>query len=309
MGDGVVVGGVAVALGHPEGPRHLLAHGGEGAVLHHEDQQLGDRRRGRRARRVGGTRPSGVGLGVVGDGLAASGGSTGMPQPDTAEWRRPALPRPSCLLPSTMRSPSPPPCSMRTVGCAPSSRQAIRAPHHETPDDTLRGMATDGFRVGFVTGATPDKWARTWRERTPRSSLELVPVTEAEQEAGLRNGSLDACLVRLPIDRTDLHCIPLYDEVAVVVAGAEHWSRQPRRSTSGRPRRRTAPAPAPLRLDSDGGPAGLAADVGQGSPGGGGQRHRHRPGADVGGPTAPAQGHRLPTGERPRAPPRSAWPG
>lgn len=79
------------------------------------------------------------------------------------------------------------------------------------------------FRVGFVTGATPDKWARTWRERYPRSRLELVPVVEEEQENGLRDGTLDMCLVRLPIDRDGLHCIPLYEEVPVVVASAEHF--------------------------------------------------------------------------------------
>lgn len=80
---------------------------------------------------------------------------------------------------------------------------------------------TSPFRVGFVTGATPDKWAGTWRRRR-RDPLELVPVTEDEQEVGLRDGSLDMCLVRLPVDRQGLHCIPLYDEVPVVVVGAEH---------------------------------------------------------------------------------------
>ena len=30
------------------------------------------------------------------------------------------------------------------------------------------------------------------------------------------------CLVRLPIDREGLHCIPLYDEIAVVVVSREH---------------------------------------------------------------------------------------
>lgn len=79
------------------------------------------------------------------------------------------------------------------------------------------------FRVGFVTGATPDKWARTWRERYPRSPLLLVPVDEDEQEEALRDRSLDMCLVRLPIDREGLHCIPLYEEVPVVVASVEHF--------------------------------------------------------------------------------------
>lgn len=83
-------------------------------------------------------------------------------------------------------------------------------------------MDTHPFRVGFVTGATPDKWASVWRSRYPRTRLELVPVEQPDQETGLRDGSLDMCLVRLPVDRTGLHCIPLYDEVAVVVAGAEH---------------------------------------------------------------------------------------
>jgi len=79
----------------------------------------------------------------------------------------------------------------------------------------------DVFRVGFVTGATPDKWARTWRDRR-RDRLELVPVTEENQEDGLRDGSLDMCLVRLPVDRDGLHCIPLYDEIPVVVVQREH---------------------------------------------------------------------------------------
>jgi DNA-binding transcriptional LysR family regulator len=78
------------------------------------------------------------------------------------------------------------------------------------------------FRVGFVTGATPDRWAGVWRERYPREPLDLVPVTEAEQEAVLRSGEVDMALVRLPVDRDGLLCIPLYDEVPVVVAGHEH---------------------------------------------------------------------------------------
>lgn len=83
-------------------------------------------------------------------------------------------------------------------------------------------MSSAAFRLGFVTGATPDRWARTWRDRR-REALELVPVTEDDQEAGIRSGSLDMCLVRLPIDREELHCIPLYDELPVVVASREHF--------------------------------------------------------------------------------------
>lgn len=78
------------------------------------------------------------------------------------------------------------------------------------------------LRIGFVTGATPDKWARTWRERR-RDPLELVPVEESDQETGVRDGSLDMALMRLPIDRTGLHCIPLYEELPVVVAARDHF--------------------------------------------------------------------------------------
>lgn len=78
------------------------------------------------------------------------------------------------------------------------------------------------FRVGFVTGATPDKWARIWRTRYARDPLDLVPVVEEEQETRLRAGTLDMSIVRLPIDRDGLHCIPLYDELPVAVMGIEH---------------------------------------------------------------------------------------
>jgi DNA-binding transcriptional LysR family regulator len=78
------------------------------------------------------------------------------------------------------------------------------------------------LRLGYVSGATPDKWARAWRGRRPEP-LELVALTEADQEARLRAGEVDMALVRLPIDRSDLHCIPLYDELPVAVVGREHF--------------------------------------------------------------------------------------
>ena len=77
------------------------------------------------------------------------------------------------------------------------------------------------LRVGFVTGTTPDRWARAWREQR-RGPLTLVPVDEHEQEAVVRRGEVDMALVRLPVDITDLHCVRLYDELPVVVAGRDH---------------------------------------------------------------------------------------
>ncbi|MEO9323832.1 LysR family substrate-binding domain-containing protein [Nocardioides sp. C4-1] len=77
------------------------------------------------------------------------------------------------------------------------------------------------FRVTFVTGATPDKWARAWRERRDEP-LELVPVDETDQVVALRAGEADMAIVRLPVDTDGLHCVRLYEELPVVVAGREH---------------------------------------------------------------------------------------
>lgn len=78
------------------------------------------------------------------------------------------------------------------------------------------------FRLAFVTGATPDKWAARWRERHPKDRLELVPVDQADQERVLRAGEVDMCLARLPVDTAGLHVVRLYDEAQVVVVDREH---------------------------------------------------------------------------------------
>lgn len=82
------------------------------------------------------------------------------------------------------------------------------------------------LRVAFAPGVTPDKWARAWRERNPQIRLELLPIGEADQRAVLDDGTADMVLARLPVDLespTPLHCVRLYDEVPVVVAGLEHF--------------------------------------------------------------------------------------
>ncbi len=79
----------------------------------------------------------------------------------------------------------------------------------------------DQLRLAFVTGTTPDRWARAWRERRPER-LDLVPVTEERQEDAVQRGDVDLALVRLPLDTADLHCVRLYDELPVVVAGRDH---------------------------------------------------------------------------------------
>ncbi len=77
------------------------------------------------------------------------------------------------------------------------------------------------FRIGFVTGATPDKWARIWGDRSTER-LELVPVDQAEQLHGVRDGSLSMALVRMPVDRDGMHLITLYEEVQVAVMSIDN---------------------------------------------------------------------------------------
>jgi DNA-binding transcriptional LysR family regulator len=69
---------------------------------------------------------------------------------------------------------------------------------------------------------TPTKWVRIWNERLPRIPLDLIQVTAAEAAALVRNHDADAALLRLPIDPTGLHAIPLYSETTVVVVPKDH---------------------------------------------------------------------------------------
>ena len=78
------------------------------------------------------------------------------------------------------------------------------------------------FRLGYVPGVTPGKWARMWAERRPQVPLELVTATTDEALELVRTGAMDAALVRLPIDRTGLHTIPLYTETTVAVVPKDH---------------------------------------------------------------------------------------
>lgn len=78
------------------------------------------------------------------------------------------------------------------------------------------------LRIAFVPGATPDKWARVWRDRN-REKLDLIPLGEDESARdALDEGTADMVLARLPIEGDDLFCIPLYEEVPVVVVSKEH---------------------------------------------------------------------------------------
>ncbi len=78
------------------------------------------------------------------------------------------------------------------------------------------------LRVAFVTGATPDKWARAWRGFN-RGPLDLVPVSQSDQERVVREGTVDMAIVRLPVDGSDMHCVRLYEEHVVAVAARDHF--------------------------------------------------------------------------------------
>lgn len=81
---------------------------------------------------------------------------------------------------------------------------------------------TASFRLGYVPGVTPGKWARMWAERRPDVPLELVGATTDAVVDQVRDGAVDAGVVRLPIDRAGLHAIPLYTETTVAVVPKDH---------------------------------------------------------------------------------------
>jgi DNA-binding transcriptional LysR family regulator len=61
-----------------------------------------------------------------------------------------------------------------------------------------------------------------WQERSRGIPLELIQVGAADAVGLIRSHEVDAALLRLPIDRTGLHAIPLYVETTVVVVPKDH---------------------------------------------------------------------------------------
>lgn len=81
---------------------------------------------------------------------------------------------------------------------------------------------SETFRLAYVPGATPGKWARVWRERLPDVTLDLVQVDAADVPSALREGRADVAVARLPVDTDAFSRIPLYEEVAVVCVHRDH---------------------------------------------------------------------------------------
>jgi DNA-binding transcriptional LysR family regulator len=92
----------------------------------------------------------------------------------------------------------------------------------ENPSSSSASRPRGPFRLAYVPGVTPGKWAKVWGERVRDVPLELAAVSAAEAEAALREGTADASLLRLPIDRSGLSAIPLYAETSVVVIPKDH---------------------------------------------------------------------------------------
>ncbi|MFI6515500.1 LysR substrate-binding domain-containing protein [Spirillospora sp. NPDC050679] len=83
-------------------------------------------------------------------------------------------------------------------------------------------MSNGEFRLAYVPGVTPAKWAGVWAERVREVPLRLVQTPAAEIVPLLRDGGAEAAFLRLPVDREGLHVIPLYLETTVVVVPKDH---------------------------------------------------------------------------------------
>lgn len=78
------------------------------------------------------------------------------------------------------------------------------------------------LRVGHVPGVTLTKWRTIWRDRFPRTVLEVVEVEQAQQRDVFLHDEVDVCFVRLPIDDDGLHLIRLYEETPVAWVSKDH---------------------------------------------------------------------------------------
>jgi len=83
------------------------------------------------------------------------------------------------------------------------------------------------FRLAYVPGATPAKWARIWADRHPSIPLILDALEVAQTAAAIGTATADMALTRLPDalahgDPGPHHTITLYEETTVVVLPKDH---------------------------------------------------------------------------------------
>lgn len=88
--------------------------------------------------------------------------------------------------------------------------------------ETPEAVEEPRFRLAYVPGATPGKWASVWQERLPDVQLDLVQVEPAAVADALEAGEVDAAIGRLPVDKDVFSAIPLYEEASVVCFSRDH---------------------------------------------------------------------------------------
>lgn len=89
-----------------------------------------------------------------------------------------------------------------------------------TPDDPA-------FRLAYVPGVTPSKWARIWAERRRDVALELITLDVQSCAQAVHDGQVDMAITRLPDalrhgEAGEHHTIDLYDETTVAVVPKDH---------------------------------------------------------------------------------------
>lgn len=73
------------------------------------------------------------------------------------------------------------------------------------------------FTIAFIPGVTLTRWTTAWQSRQRAIPLAFVSTDVDDQVSVLTDGTADVSFVRLPIDRTGLSVIPLYEETPVAV--------------------------------------------------------------------------------------------
>jgi DNA-binding transcriptional LysR family regulator len=87
------------------------------------------------------------------------------------------------------------------------------------------GRAASGpkvFTVGFMPGITVTSAVRAFCAAHPDVEVELIRTTWDDQVDVLRDGRVDASIVRLPIDQQGLSVRPLFEERRVAMLPADH---------------------------------------------------------------------------------------
>ncbi|GEB94810.1 DNA-binding transcriptional LysR family regulator [Microbacterium lacticum] len=156
--------------------------------------------------------------------MAASGARSGRSGTSPRRGSGGAKPRPAAGKASSGKASSGKASSGKGSGArASGDRGATRknSPGSGSTPTARTPAPTGPFRLGAIEGATPGRWIDVWKERMPGIPLELVPLEISDQRRAVTEASVDAALVRLPIDRTGLQAITLYEETPVVVCAAD----------------------------------------------------------------------------------------